>query len=28
MLSSEIERLAYTIKIRDGDLEEWRIRYE
>ncbi|CAK79809.1 unnamed protein product (macronuclear) [Paramecium tetraurelia] len=28
MLSSEIERLAYSIKIKDGDLEDWRLRYE
>ncbi|CAD8149257.1 unnamed protein product [Paramecium octaurelia] len=28
MLSSEIERLAYSIKIKDGDLEDLRFRYE
>ncbi|CAD8072350.1 unnamed protein product [Paramecium sonneborni] len=28
MLSSEIERLTYTIKVKEGDLEDWRLRYE
>ncbi|CAD8088164.1 unnamed protein product [Paramecium sonneborni] len=27
MLSSEIERLNYTIKVKEGDLEDWKLRY-
>lgn len=27
MLSSEIERLSYASKVKDGELEDWKFRY-